>query len=83
MATGNSMAHIFCQHVQTVHETLQCECDNGRHEMQFNGTVLTCDPPLYVHKCPNCGTFEHTPALFPRVSYKPLETSERVPLTGK
>ena len=54
------MAEIVVE-VKTLSVHMKCDkCQNGLMESDGN-IVLTSEPPLYPHKCNNCGYMENYP----------------------
>ena len=43
-------------------------CSDGH--MRSDGTVMATNPPLYPHRCDNCGATAEFPYIYPRMMYK-------------
>ena len=43
-------------------------CCNGR--MEPTGTVLTCNPPQYIHECTKCKRKESYDKTYPFIDYR-------------
>lgn len=48
-------------------QRLECACGG---ELKFTGTVLTCNPPLFAHRCNKCGAGRNAKGTFPRVVFR-------------
>lgn len=55
--------------------TIEMECDKcGNGVMKRDGNItLCCCPPMYPHKCNNCGHIENYPFTYPYQKLVPLE----------
>jgi len=47
-----------------------CDDDECNGIVVFSGVVLTMYPPLYVHKCENCGKSYNLRNQYPYMTYK-------------
>jgi hypothetical protein len=47
------------------------ECPEGG-EYISSGSTLDCNPPLYGHKCDNCGHTCVFPKAYPHIEYVPV-----------
>ena len=66
------MAEIVVE-VKTLSVYMKCDkCQNGLMEPDGN-IVLTKEPPLYPHKCNNCGYMENYPFRYPYQKLIPVE----------
>ena len=69
--------------VKTLSVYMKCDkCENGLMERSGN-MIFMSEPPLYPHKCNNCGYEENYPICYPYQKLVPLEqlrepTSEEV-----
>lgn len=49
------------------YRTIEYICDSCKvGEMKPTGIMLTCEPPLYQHKCTNCGEINSFRNNYPR-----------------
>lgn len=64
------MGEIVCD-VKTVMVSMECpECKIGLMNLVENDAVLTTYPPLYLHKCGNCGYERHFARQYPYYRYE-------------
>ena len=66
------MAEIVAE-VKTLSVHMKCDkCQNGLMEPDGN-IVVTTEPPLYPHKCNNCGYMENYLFRYPYQKLIPIE----------
>jgi hypothetical protein len=58
--------------VQPVKVDYTCDACGGA-QLQFDGIVLTSNPPKYPHTCPACGARKTLPQRYPHFDYNTLQ----------
>lgn len=48
-------------------------CDECSNPVEQSGTTLMCYPPLYLHRCKQCGREYQFRKQYPYIEWRPLE----------
>ena len=51
--------------------TIDYQCDEcGKGWMRATGVMLTVDPPLYPHRCTDCGHEQNMDICYPHIEHR-------------